>query len=225
MNLSWLIKAGLVIILLLVIWTLYGVFVSMSVPQASYQVLETLENGVEIREYPEEIWATAIAEDENSAFRPLFRYISGENEKGEKIEMTTPVVTPAPPTKTESAQGEGEKIEMTTPVVTTNTEKGLSMAFIMPERFDIQTIPRPTSSNVEIRVIAPRTLATIKFSGYMKEGNYRENLERLNETLETRGILTKGEPILMQYSDPWTPPFYRRNEIALQVANDTVEEK
>ena len=139
-------------------------------------------------------------EDENGAFSPLFRYISGENEKGEKIEMTAPVVT-------------------------TSTEKGLSMAFIMPERFDIQTIPRPTSSNVEIRVVEPRTLATIRFSGYMNEGSYRDNLERLNKTLEERGILTKGEPLLMQYNDPWTPPFYRRNEIALLVANDTVEEK
>ncbi len=73
--------------------------------------------------------------------------------------------------------------------VTTSTEKGLSMAFIMPEHFDIQTIPRPTSSNVEIRVVEPRTLATIRFSGYMNEGSYR-------------GILAKGEPILMQYNDP-----------------------
>lgn len=225
MNSSWLIKAGLVIILLLVIWTLYGVFVTMSVPQASYQVMETLDNGVEIREYPKEIWATAAAQDENDAFGPLFRYISGENEKGEKIEMTTPVVTPAPPANAESAPGEGEKIEMTAPVVTADTEEGLSMAFIMPERYDIQTIPRPTSSNVEIQLIEPRTLATIRFSGYMNEGSYRDNLERLNKTLEERGILTKGEPLLMQYNEPRTPPFYRRNEIALLVANDTVEEK
>jgi len=201
------------------------VFVTMSVPQASYQVMETLDNGVEIREYPKEIWATAAAQDENDAFGPLFRYISGENEKGEKIEMTTPVVTPAPPANAESAPGEGEKIEMTAPVVTADTEEGLSMGFIMPERYDIQTIPRPTSNDVEIQLIEPRTLATIRFSGYMNEGSYRDNLERLNKTLEERGILTKGEPLLMQYNEPRTPPFYRRNEIALLVANDTVEEK
>ena len=222
MTLSWPIKAALIIIVLLVIWTLYGVFITMSVPQASYLVKETLDDGIEIREYPEEIWATAVAQDENGAFRPLFRYISGENEKGEKIEMTTPVVTPAPPANVESAPGEGEKIEMTAPVVTTDTEKGLSMAFIMPERYDIQTIPRPTSNDVEIQLIEPRTLATIRFSGYMNYGSYRENLERLTKTLETRGITTVGEPLLMQYNDPWTPPFYRRNEIALQVVNETV---
>jgi hypothetical protein len=205
--------------MLLFIWTLYGVFISMSVSEASYQVVRTLENGVEIRAYPEEIWATTVAENQDDAFSPLFRYISGENERGEKIEMTAPVVTPAPqPAKTASTNG--EKIEMTAPVVTINTEKGQFMAFIMPERFDIQSIPRPSSSIVKIQLIQPRKLATIRFSGYMTGGNYEKNLELLRKTLEARGISTEGEPVLMQYNDPWTPPFSRRNEIALQVIND-----
>ena len=216
MKLSWPIQAGLILIVLLFLWTLYGVIISMSVSEASYQVLETLENGVEIRAYPEEIWATTVAEDQNDAFSPLFRYISGDNERGEKIEMTAPVVTPAPqPTKTNSTMG--EKIEMTAPVVTMNTEKGQFMAFIMPERFGIQSIPKPSSSRVKIQLIEPRKLATIRFSGYMTEENYEKNLELLSKTLEVRGISTEGEPLLMQYNDPWTPPFSRRNEIAVQV--------
>jgi hypothetical protein len=167
----------------------------MSVPEASYQVLETLENGVEIRAYPEEIWATTVAENQNDAFSPLFRYISGDNERGEKIEMTAPVVT-------------------------MDTETGQFMAFIMPERFDMQSIPRPASSSVKIQLIPPRKLATIRFSGYMTEGSYKKNLELLRKTLQARGISTDAEPLLMQYNDPWTPPFTRRNEIALQVIND-----
>ncbi len=91
----------------------------------------------------------------------------------------------------------------------------------MPERFDIQSIPKPSSSSVEIQLIEPRKLATIRFSGYMTEGNYEKNLELLSKTLEVRGISTEGEPLLMQYNDPWTPPFSRRNEIALHVINDT----
>jgi hypothetical protein len=195
MKLSWPIQVGLILIVLLFIWTLYGVYISMSVPEASYQVLETLENGVEIRAYPEEIWATTVAENQNDAFSPLFRYISGDNERGEKIEMTAPVVT-------------------------MDTETGQFMAFIMPERFDMQSIPRPASSSVKIQLIPPRKLATIRFSGYMTEGSYKKNLELLRKTLQARGISTDAEPLLMQYNDPWTPPFTRRNEIALQVIND-----
>jgi SOUL heme-binding protein len=192
------------------------VYMSMSVPEARYEVSEILDNEVEIRAYPEEIWATTVAEDQNNAFSPLFRYISGDNDKGEKIEMTAPVVTPTPqPAGTGSTKG--EKIEMTAPVVSMNTEKGQFMAFIMPERFDINSIPKPLSSRVKIESVEPRKLATIRFSGYVTQENYKKNLEQLNKTLENRGISTIGEPILMQYNDPWTPPFYRRNEIGVQV--------
>lgn len=218
MKLSWPIRVGLILIVLLFIWTLYGVYISMSVPEASYEVLETLENGVEIRAYPEEIWATTVAENQNDAFSPLFRYISGDNERGEKIEMTAPVVTPAPQPAKENFT-KGEKIEMTAPVVTINTETGQFMAFIMPERFDMQSIPRPASSSVKIQLIQPRKLATIRFSGYMTEESYEKNLELLRKTLQARWISTETEPLLMQYNDPWTPPFTRRNEIALQVIN------
>ena len=201
---------------LLLLWTLYGVYMTMSVSEARYKVSEILDNGVEIRAYPEEIWATTVAEDQNNAFGPLFRYISGDNEKGEKIEMTAPVVTPTPqPAGTASTKG--EKIEMTAPVVSMNTEKGQFMAFIMPERFDINSIPKPSSSKVKIELVEPRKLATIRFSGYVTQENYKKNLEQLNKTLENRGISTMGEPLLMQYNDPWTAPFSRRNEIAIQV--------
>jgi len=219
MRLSWPVMAGLIIFLLLIIWTLYGVLVSMSVSQADYDVLDTLENGVEIRAYPQEIWATTIADDQNRAFSPLFRYISGDNEKREKIEMTAPVVTTASlPSGNDSAKG--EKIEMTAPVVTMNTEEGMFMAFIMPERFDMQSIPKPSSSLVKLKLVEPRKLAVIRFSGYMSQGSYDKNLKLLREALEGQGISTVGEPLLMQYNDPWTPPFSRRNEIALQVIED-----
>jgi hypothetical protein len=130
--------------------------------------------------------------------------------------MTAPVVTPTPqPAGTASTKG--EKIEMTAPVVSMNTEKGQFMAFIMPERFDINSIPKPSSSRVKIELVEPRKLATIRFSGYVTQENYKKNLELLSKTLENRGISTMGEPLLMQYNDPWTPPFSRRNEIAIQV--------
>jgi len=212
--------AGMILFLLLAIWTLYGVIISMSVSQADYDVQDTLENGVEIRAYPEEIWATTIADDQNQAFSPLLRYISGDNERSEKIEMTAPVVTAASQ-PAGNASPEGEKIEMTAPVVTMNTEKGVFMAFIMPDRFDMQSIPKPSSSLVKIQLIEPRKLAVIRFSGYMSQESYDKNLKRLREALQDRGISTVGEPLLMQYNDPWTPPFSRRNEIALQVIDET----
>jgi hypothetical protein len=96
------------------------------------------------------------------------------------------------------------------------------MAFVMPERFDIQSIPKPSSSLVKMQLIEPRKLAAIRFSGYMSQESYDKNLKLLKGALEGRGISTVGEPLLMQYNDPWTPPFSRRNEIALQVIADSL---
>jgi len=62
----------------------------------------------------------------------------------------------------------------------------------------------------------------IRFSGYMSQGSYEKNLNLLREALKDEGISTVGEPQLMQYNDPWTPPFSRRNEIALQVKDDSL---
>ena len=75
MRLSWPVMAGLIIFLLLIVWTLYGVLVSMSVSQADYDVLDALEDGVEIRAYPQEIWATTVADDQNSAFSRMLQQI------------------------------------------------------------------------------------------------------------------------------------------------------
>jgi hypothetical protein len=184
--------AGFILLLLLALWTLYGVFISASVPEAQYEVLETLDNKVEIRSYPVEIWATTVAGDQNQAFSSLFNYISGNNDRGEKIEMTVPVVT-------------------------RKTEEGHFMAFVMPERFDYKSVLKPSSDRVKIESIAARKLATIKFSGHVTQGNFEKNRDLLTDILKVQGISTKGEPFLMQYNDPWTPPFLRRNEIALEV--------
>jgi len=186
------ILAGLILLALLVLWIAYGVYVSMSVPEARYEVLETLENDVEIRAYPGEVWATNVAADQNKAFGPLFKYISGDNNKSEKIEMTAPVVI-------------------------MKTEKGQFMAFVMPERFDINSIPMPSSSDVKIELIKARKLAAIRFSNYVTQENYEKHQALLTKTLESHGISMIGKPLLMQYNDPWTPPFMRRNEVAIQV--------
>ncbi len=184
--------AAALILAALLLWTLYGAFVSMSIKEPPYQVIETLENDVEIREYSDQIWATTVAEDQNGAFGRLFKYISGANEDERKIEMTSPVVT----------SGEDGEI---------------FMAFVMPEGFDLEGTPRPLDDEVEIELVKGRMMAVIAFSGYATEDSRKRQLEILEETLEAQGIETSGDPVLMQYNDPWAPPFMRRNEVGLEV--------
>jgi hypothetical protein len=185
--------AAVAILAALLIWTLYGALVSMNVKEPPHQVVETLENGVEIREYSGQIWALTSEDDQNRGFGRLFRYISGANEGEVKIDMTAPVIT---------GGGEGEAF----------------IAFVIPERFEAEDTPRPRDEEVRIEVVERRRMAVITFSGYATEDRQKRHLATLEEALKDRGIDARGEPVLMQYNDPWTPPFMRRNEVALEVA-------
>lgn len=183
---------GATILVVFVIWTLYGVYMSMAVSEPPYEVLESFENDVEIREYSDQIWAVTLSESQNQGFGQLFNYISGSNEDEKKIEMTAPVVT---------GKEDG---------------KGF-MAFVMPEGFDLDGAPQPLDDQVNIELINKRTMAVITFSGYANEVSRMKHLDILKDTLETHGIETRGDPLFMQYNDPWTPPFLRRNEVGLMV--------
>ncbi len=46
---------------------------------------------------------------------------------------------------------------------------------------------------------------------------------RLLEQLSRRQIGPRGEPTVLQYNDPWTPPFVRTNEV--EVAVEDVPER
>lgn len=186
-------KAAVAILAALLLWTLYGAIVSMSVKEPPYQVIQTLENDFEIREYADQIWAVTLADDQDRGFGLLFRYISGANDEGRKIEMTAPVVT---------GVAEGRPF----------------IAFVIPEGFDLEGTPRPQDERVKIEVVEGRRMAAVRFSGYATEESQKRHLSALNETLKAHGMMARGEPVLMQYNDPWTPPFIRRNEVAVEVA-------
>jgi hypothetical protein len=161
---------------------------SRKVEEPPYTILQELENNVEIREYSAQLWAVTAKGNENRAFGVLAGYIFGDNDKEEKIGMTSPVIT-------------------------TNE----SMAFIMPVEYDQTNLPKPLTDKIEITSIGPRTMAVIRFSGLAGPEKDKKFLNLLLDILKTHNIEIKGEPYVMRYNPPWTPPFMRRNEVAIQV--------
>ncbi len=91
------------------------------------------------------------------------------------------------------------------------------MSFGLPEDFNLEGTPQPLDEKVKIELVKGRKMAVIAFSGYATEDSRKRHLEILEETLKDHGTETRGEPVLMQYNDPWTPPFMRRNEVGLEV--------
>lgn len=172
------------------------------VEKVNYVVFKKI-NLIEIRKYPEMILALVENYNDDSAFGALFNYISGYNKKREKIKMTAPVIN-------------SEKIEMTSPVIS----KDNYMAFIMPSKYNIDTVPIPLDDKIKIKIEPKKILAIIRFSGYSTNNKIEKFKDKLLSELEKNNIKIKAGPLLMRYNSPFAPPFIRRNEIGVEIEYD-----
>jgi hypothetical protein len=161
--------------------------------ESPYKVLERIDDRVEIREYPSQVWARTSG-DQGEAFQSLLEYISGYNKTMEKIPKTPPVVV-------------------------YNDREGRVMAFIMPKGRSRNSMPQPLTERVRLETVAPRRLAVIAFSGVVTPDTFDRHLRLVQETLKRRGIKWMEPAYLLQYSDPRTPPFLRKNEAAVRVSS------
>lgn len=158
---------------------------------APCKVTERLESGIEMREYPSQVWAKTTG-DQKEAFQALLEYISGYNKTMEKIAMTAPVII-------------------------FNSNEGRVMAFIMPQGRSLRSLPKPLTERVKLESIAPRKVAAIAFTGIVTPDSFDGGLRLIQETLKRRGAGWIEPAFLFQYDDPKTPPFLRRNEVAIQL--------
>jgi hypothetical protein len=164
-----------------------------------YDVVKKIE-GVEIRQYPEVLFAVVENTVDDSGFNMLFQYISGENTTQSKIAMTAPVIT-------------SEKIRMTAPVITRKNY----MAFALPSIYTKETVPTPTNPAVTIAIQEKKRMAALRFSGHTSDKRVQKFTDELITTLKTNGVTVNSEPVLMRYNSPFTPGFLRRNEVAVEI--------
>ncbi len=159
--------------------------------EAPYKVLERIDDRVEIREYPSHVWAKTTG-DQSEAFHALSEYVSGYNKTIEKIAMTTPTIA-------------------------FNSREGRVMAFIMPQGRSLRSLPKPLTDRVKLETTASRKMAVIAFSGVVTPDSFDRSFRLLQETLKRHGTSWTEPAYLLQYNDPSTPPFLRKNEVAVQV--------
>jgi hypothetical protein len=170
-----------------------SLFSKEKTPQVPYLVLRS-EGDIEIRKYDRVLYASvekngALMEGGNSGFRDLAAYIFGGNEGSQNIAMTAPV-----------------NME--------NTKEGrMRMSFSMPEGYQLQTLPKPVASNIQIHEEKPRILATLRFGGFARNSGIEAKAEELRIWLKKEKISWKEPLIFMAYNSPWTL-VGRRNEVA-----------
>ena len=186
-NKKMIISFGIVIVLPLLLWIGWGTYTITSTQRPAYDLEQRLAPNVEIRQYGAQSWIATDYSDDSSSFRVLASYIFGGNQDGQKVAMTAPVIT---------------------------DEK---MVFILPGGITSENAPEPNGQAIDFTEVPPRKLATLKFGWTTPEGRVERKTAELLALLERNGIRTQGRPFLMRYNDPWTPPFMRRNEVAIEV--------
>ena len=173
------------------------------------------EGEFQIREYDPKIIAQVEVEgdfDEASSrgFKLLADYIFGNNlldGGSKKISMTTPVeMSPM-----------AENLLMTSSVMDDQVNNKWLINFVMPQEFNLDTLPKPNNPQVNIIEVPKEKYAVIVFSGLVRESSYAEKAELLSNYLEENGLKHQGAIKIARYNPPWTLPFFRRNELMVRI--------
>ncbi|KAL7195872.1 hypothetical protein ACSBR1_035994 [Camellia fascicularis] len=150
----------------------------------------------------------------SQSFNVLAEYLFGKNTTKDRMEMTTPVFT-------RKTQSDGEKMEMTTPVITRKLEdeEKWQMSFVMPSKYG-SNLPLPKDPSVKIKEVPKKIVAVAAFSGFVTDEEVTRRESILRNALKNDPQFQLIEDALVevaQYNPPFTLPFTRRNEIALEV--------
>jgi len=193
---------------------LTGATTAMATEEAPYNVTTT-DDIFELREYAPQVLAEIIVDGDlesagNKAFRPLFRYISGDNKSRGKIAMTAPV----------SQEQTGEKISMTAPVSQQSVQGKWAVSFMMPASYTMENLPTPDDPNIKLRQVPARRVAAVSYSGFWSEKKYLQYKQELENWITAKNLKVIGEPVWARYNPPFTLWFLRRNEILIPIASE-----
>lgn len=213
MKKKWIIILSVVSIVLLVC-VMMGPVMS-NVEQPNYQTI-TSQQGIDIRKYAPMIIAEVEVKGERDeaigeGFRLLADYIFGNNTIQQEIAMTAPV-----------QQQNSEKIAMTAPVQQQSQDGVWKVSFVMPAAYQMDTLPKPNNNRVTLNEVPGKSYVVIQFSGLNSNENIAQHEKQLMQYIETKQIKTSGSAKYAFYNPPWTLPLMRRNEIMVEIENNSM---
>ena len=198
-----------IIALILVVGVLAGPVMS-NVEKPEYKVIQSEQN-IEIRQYEPMIIAEVEVDGKREdairdGFRLIADYIFGNNTVEQNISMTAPV-----------QQKENQKIAMTSPVQQQFAGKSWQISFIMPSKYNMDSLPVPNNNRVRLKKILTKKFVVIEFSGSNSNENVIGHENQLMNFIEANQINIIGSPKYAFYNAPWTLPFLRRNEVMIEI--------
>ena len=191
-----------IVIIILVVILLAFIFVQLYFMRAQRNI-ETYTYKVkkkydlfEIRTYEATLFTSVKLSTkgyENSSskgFSILAGYIFGNNDRNEKISMTSPV--------------------------SMSLEDSMTMMFMVPKEFNKDMLPKPNQSGIEFKEEPAKTFAAIRFSGWANDTKIETYKQNLTAALDAEGISYTNRFYFFGYNAPYEV-FNRINEVLVEL--------
>ena len=126
----------------------------------------------------------------SKGFSILAGYIFGNNERNEKIAMTSPVAM--------------------------KLEDSITMMFMVPQKLKKEMLPKPNESNIEFKNEPSKTVAAINFKGWASDTKIEKFKQELKSALDSENISYSNRFYFLGYNAPYEV-FNRKNEIIVEL--------
>ncbi len=126
----------------------------------------------------------------SKGFSILAGYIFGNNDRNEKISMTSPV--------------------------SMSLEDSMTMMFMVPKKFNKEMLPKPNQSAIEFKLEPAKTVAAISFSGWANDTKIEKYKQNLKAALDAEGIKYTNRFYFFGYNAPYEV-FNRKNEVIVEL--------
>ena len=174
---------------------LYFIHLQRNIETYPYVVKKKYQQ-VEIRSYETTLFTSVRLSTKgykNSAsqgFSILAGYIFGNNERNEKIAMTSPV--------------------------SMSLEDTMTMMFMVPKKFNKDMLPKPNQTGIEFTQEPAKNLAAITFSGWANDTKIEKYKQDLKAVLDAEGIKYTNQFYFFGYNAPYEV-FNRKNEVIVEL--------
>jgi hypothetical protein len=139
---------------------------------------------------------TTYKETSSEGFSVLAGYIFGNNERSEKIAMTSPVAM--------------------------TLEDSSTMLFMVPNKFNKETLPQPNESKIKFHNEPAKTVAAIQFKGWASDKKIENYKQKLIAALDNEGISHTDRFYFFGYNAPYEV-FNRKNEVIVELQKIVVK--
>ena len=186
----------LVVILLAFIFVqLYFIRAQRNIETYPYKVKKKYDL-FEIRSYEATLFTSVklstkgYKNSSSKGFSILAGYIFGNNDRNEKIPMTSPV--------------------------SMSLEDSMTMMFMVPKEFNKDMLPKPNQSGIEFKEEPAKTVAAIRFSGWANDTRIEKYKQNLKAALDAEGIRYSNQFYFFGYNAPYEV-FNRKNEVIVEL--------